>query len=44
MGGTPFAVVHAGDTVSVAGFTHNWAGIDLDGTLGFVHRNFITAP
>jgi hypothetical protein len=44
MGGSPFAVVHAGDVVSVAGFTHNWAGIDLDGTLGFVHRNFITAP
>ncbi len=44
MGGSVIDVVHAGDVVNVAGFTHNWAGIDLDGTLGFVHKNFITAP
>jgi Bacterial SH3 domain len=44
MGGSVIDVVHAGDVLNVAGFTHNWAGIDLDGTLGFVHKNFITAP
>ena len=44
MGGTVFKVVHNGDALRVAGFTHNWAGIDVDGQLGFVHRNHITPP
>jgi hypothetical protein len=44
MGGTVFTTVRLGESVSVAGFTHNWAGIDLDGKLGFVHRSFITPP
>jgi hypothetical protein len=44
MGGAVFTTVHNGDLLRVAGFTHNWAGIDVDGRLGFVHRNHITAP
>ena len=44
MGGAVFKVVHNGDALRVAGFTHNWAGIDVDGELGFVHRNHITPP
>jgi hypothetical protein len=44
MHGTPFAVVHAGDFVEVAGFTHSWAAIDRNGRIGFVHRHWITAP
>ncbi len=42
--GTIFAVVHAGDVLEVAGFTHNWAAIDRNGRIGFVHRDWITAP
>jgi hypothetical protein len=44
MGGDVFKVVRAGQHVKVAGFTHNWAGIDVDGKLGFVHRSWITPP
>jgi hypothetical protein len=44
MGGSVIHVVHAGDSLNVAGFTHDWAGIDLDGRLGFVHKSFITPP
>ena len=44
MHGTPFTVVHAGDTLEVAGFTHNWAAIDRAGRIGFVHRHWISAP
>ena len=44
MHGTPFALLHAGDVVHVAGFTHDWAGIDMGGRLGFVHRSKITPP
>jgi hypothetical protein len=44
MHGTPFAWVHRGDVLSVAGFTHDWAGIDIDGRLGFVYRHEITPP
>jgi hypothetical protein len=44
MHGTPFEVVHAGDVLPVTGFTHQWAAVDRNGRLGFVHRKFITAP
>jgi len=44
MGGRVVAHVSFGDTLRVAGFTHDWAGIDLGGKLGFVHRNHITDP
>ncbi len=44
MHGAPFEVVHAGDTLQVTGFTHDWAAVDRGGRLGFVHRSKVTAP
>lgn len=35
-------VVHPGDVLQVAGFTGNWAAIDFNGRLGFVHHTHIT--
>jgi hypothetical protein len=42
--GKPFTVVHAGDTVHVAGFTHDWAAVDIKGRLGFIHSTLVTRP
>ena len=42
--GKAFTVVHAGDTVHVAGFTHDWAAVDIKGRLGFIHRTLVTPP
>lgn len=44
MNNEPFAWLHKDDVVRVMGFTHNWAAIDQDGELGFVHRSKITPP
>jgi SH3-like domain-containing protein len=44
MHGQVFVVVHQGDVLDVAGFTHNWAAADINGRLGFVHRTMISAP
>lgn len=44
MHGAVFEVVHAGDTLQVTGFTHDWAAVDRGGRLGFVHRSKVTAP
>ena len=44
MHGTVIAVVHLGDVLDVAGFTHDWAAFDRNGRLGFVHRTLVTAP
>lgn len=44
MHGTPFAWPHAGDALAVVGFTHDWAAVDVNGRLGFVHRTKITPP
>ena len=38
----PFAVVHAGDRVKVAGRAGNWSAIDMGGRLGFVYTPMIT--
>ncbi len=38
----PFAVVHAGDQVKVAGKAGNWSAIDMGGRLGFVFTPLIT--
>jgi hypothetical protein len=38
----PFAVVHAGDQVKVAGKAGNWSAIDVGGRLGFVFTLMIT--
>jgi hypothetical protein len=42
--GKPFAVAHAGDILHVAGFTHDWAAVDRNGRLGFIHRTLVTPP
>jgi hypothetical protein len=39
MHGAAFQVVHAGDTLQVTGFTHDWAAVDRAGRLRFVHRS-----
>jgi hypothetical protein len=44
MHGTPFTVAHAGEVLHVAGFTHDWAAVDIGGRLGFVHRTLVTPP
>jgi hypothetical protein len=44
MNGAVFLVVHRGDALDVAGFTHGWAATDVNGRLGFVHRTMISAP
>jgi hypothetical protein len=44
MHGTVIAVVHLGDLLNVAGFTHDWAAFDRNGRLGFVHRTLVSAP
>lgn len=44
MSGTPYAWLRRGDKISVMGFVHNWAAIDYNGTLGFVHKNYISSP
>ncbi|MGH9215139.1 MAG: hypothetical protein ACRDZS_02705 [Acidimicrobiales bacterium] len=44
MHGTPFAWPHRGDVLHVAGFTHDWAAVDINGRLGFVHRSKVTPP
>jgi len=38
----PFAVVHAGDRVRVAGKAGDWSAIDMSGRLGFVFTGMIT--
>lgn len=40
----PFAWLHKGDVVQVAGFVHRWAAIDMNGRLGFVFGDQITPP
>lgn len=42
--GRAFTIVHAGDTLHVAGFTHDWAAVDMKGRLGFIHRTLVTPP
>ena len=44
MHGAAFEVVHAGDSLQVTGFTHDWAAVDRNGRLGFVHRSKVSAP
>ncbi|MFV0457765.1 MAG: hypothetical protein ACK5MT_03200 [Actinomycetales bacterium] len=44
MHGRSFAIVHLGDALDVAGFTHNWAAIDRNGRLGFILRTLISPP
>jgi hypothetical protein len=44
MEGAPFHWLKLGDTVNVMGFVHNWAAVDINGKLGFAHRNFLSAP
>jgi hypothetical protein len=44
MHGAAFEVVHVGDSLQVTGFTHDWAAVDRNGRLGFVHRSKVTAP
>ncbi len=44
MHGAVIAVVHLGDVLDVAGFTHDWAAVDRNGRLGFVHRTLVSAP
>jgi hypothetical protein len=44
MHGAAFDLVHAGDTLQVTGFTHDWAAVDRAGRLGFVHRSKVTSP
>jgi hypothetical protein len=39
--GRVFDVAHSGDTLNVAGFTHDWAAVDRGGRLGFVHRKLL---
>jgi Domain of unknown function (DUF4157) len=40
----PIGTVKLGNTVNVAGFTHDWAAIDFNGKLGFIHKALITPP
>jgi hypothetical protein len=40
----PIGVRHLGDTLNVSGFTHDWAAVDVNGRLGFVHKKLITPP
>ena len=47
--GTVFGRGREGDKLNVAGFTHNWAAVDITlptgkAKLGFVHRSKITPP
>lgn len=44
MHGAAFEVVHAGESLQVTGFTHDWAAVDRNGRVGFVHRSKVTAP
>jgi hypothetical protein len=44
MAGRPIHYLRRGDTVNVMGFVHNWAAVDINGRLGFAHKNFLSAP
>jgi hypothetical protein len=44
MGRAPVDSVRRGDALNVMGFTHNWAAVDHNGRLLYVHRNWITPP
>ncbi|HMO47508.1 MAG TPA: DUF4157 domain-containing protein [Rubrivivax sp.] len=44
MHGRVIDALRRGDTVRVLGFTHDWAGIEKNGRLGFVYRTQITPP
>ena len=41
MGHPSFAVVHAGDVVTVTGESGDWVAIDMNGRLGFVYKPLI---
>jgi hypothetical protein len=44
MGGRVIDYLRRGDVVRVVGFTHDWAGIEKNGRLGFVYRTLLTPP
>jgi hypothetical protein len=44
MAGKPFHWLKRGEQVNVMGFVHNWAAVDINGRLGFAHRNLLSAP
>jgi SH3-like domain-containing protein len=44
MAGKPFHWLKRGEQVNVMGFVHNWAAVDINGRLGFAHKNFLSAP
>jgi hypothetical protein len=44
MSGKPFHWLKRGESVNVMGFVHNWAAVDINGRLGFAHKNFLSPP
>jgi hypothetical protein len=44
MAGKAFHWLKRGEKVNVMGFVHNWAAVDINGRLGFAHKNFLSAP
>ena len=44
MSGDPFHWLKRGEAVNVMGFVHPWAAVDINGKLGFAHKNFLSAP
>ena len=44
MAGKPFHWLKRGEQANVMGFVHNWAAVDINGRLGFAHKNFLSAP
>lgn len=44
MAGKPFHWLKRGESVNVMGFVHNWAAVDINGRMGFAHKNFLSAP